>query len=215
MDKKRPIGQLVVPDGAIDEFQGFLKIGLIERYPSIAGNTIVHMGNPRSRLNIRMGYDNNVEIGASSAFNASLTMWAESRFTIGDHTRCNALQSECRFSTVQVGNHCLLSDGIWIQASDMHAIWDIESGRLVNSQGFGVEIQDYVWLGRNSSIVRPIKVGTGSIIGFGSVVTKDIPSLSVAAGNPAKVIRRGCTWTGLFNEDDFLARIAEIDSAKK
>jgi len=50
-------------------------------------------------------------------------------------------------------------------------------------------IEDYVLLGANSSVIGAVKVGTGSAIGIGAVVTKDIEPYSIAAGVPAKVIR--------------------------
>ena len=46
-----------------------------------------------------------------------------------------------------------------------------------------------VWIGQNSFVKAGLKVGIGSVIGAGSVVTKDIPPYSIAAGNPCKVIR--------------------------
>ncbi len=50
-------------------------------------------------------------------------------------------------------------------------------------------IEDDVWIGNNVLIKSGIKVGIGSVIGAGSIVTKDIPPYSIAAGNPAKIIR--------------------------
>lgn len=47
-----------------------------------------------------------------------------------------------------------------------------------------------VWIGSNSIILPGIKIGDGAIIGAGSVVTKDVPSMMVAVGNPAKVIKK-------------------------
>lgn len=52
-----------------------------------------------------------------------------------------------------------------------------------------VIIEDNVWIGELVSILPGVKIGFGSVIGAGSVVTKDIPSRSVAVGNPAKVIK--------------------------
>lgn len=52
-----------------------------------------------------------------------------------------------------------------------------------------VEIQDFVWVGANVTILPGVTVGEGSIIGAGSVVTKDVPNYSVVGGNPAKVIK--------------------------
>lgn len=50
-------------------------------------------------------------------------------------------------------------------------------------------IEEDVWIGSNSVILSGIKIGRGSVIGAGSIVTKDIPRYSIVVGNPAKVIK--------------------------
>lgn len=52
-----------------------------------------------------------------------------------------------------------------------------------------VKICDKAWIGFNAIILKGITIGEGAIIGAGSVVTKDIPPWTIAAGNPARVIR--------------------------
>jgi acetyltransferase-like isoleucine patch superfamily enzyme len=52
-----------------------------------------------------------------------------------------------------------------------------------------IVIHDYVWVGGNSTILQGVVIGEGAVIGAGSVVTKDIPSYTIAAGNPARVLR--------------------------
>lgn len=51
-------------------------------------------------------------------------------------------------------------------------------------------IEDEVWIGANSVVTAGVTIGKHSIIGAGSVVTKDIPSFCIAVGNPAKVIKK-------------------------
>ena len=46
-----------------------------------------------------------------------------------------------------------------------------------------------VWIGRSVIIISGVKIGDGSVIGAGSIVTKDIPPYAIVAGNPARVIR--------------------------
>lgn len=51
-------------------------------------------------------------------------------------------------------------------------------------------IGNNVWIGRNAIIMPGVRIGDGSIIGAGAVVTKDVPENSVAVGVPAKVLRK-------------------------
>ena len=56
-------------------------------------------------------------------------------------------------------------------------------------KGAGIEIGDDCWLGGGVIVCPGVKIGCRCVIGAGSVVTHDIPDNSVAAGNPARVIR--------------------------
>lgn len=52
-----------------------------------------------------------------------------------------------------------------------------------------VVIENDVWLGANVIVLPGVRIGEGAVIGAGSVVTRNIPRMTVAAGNPARVIR--------------------------
>ncbi|MDO8773944.1 MAG: DapH/DapD/GlmU-related protein [Burkholderiaceae bacterium] len=52
-----------------------------------------------------------------------------------------------------------------------------------------IHIGDKVWIGEGAMILPGVSIGEGAIIGAGAIVTKDIPAYSIAAGNPAKVIK--------------------------
>jgi acetyltransferase-like isoleucine patch superfamily enzyme len=52
-----------------------------------------------------------------------------------------------------------------------------------------VVIEDDVWIGFNAIILKGVRIGRGSIVGAGAVVTRTMPAFSLIAGNPAKVIR--------------------------
>lgn len=54
-----------------------------------------------------------------------------------------------------------------------------------------------MWLGENVSILKGVSIGNNVILGYGSIVTKSIPSNSVAVGSPAKVI---CTFDDYFKK---------------
>ncbi len=56
--------------------------------------------------------------------------------------------------------------------------------------GISITIGDNVWVGGNSVILPGVHIGSNTVIGAGSVVTKDIPDGVIAAGNPCRVIRK-------------------------
>ena len=56
--------------------------------------------------------------------------------------------------------------------------------------GRKIIIEDKVWIGIGATILPGVRLGYGCIVGAGSVVTKDVPPLTVVAGNPARIIKR-------------------------
>ena len=46
-----------------------------------------------------------------------------------------------------------------------------------------------VWIGANVTVLKGVRIGDGAVVGAGSVVTKDIPELGIAVGNPARVVK--------------------------
>lgn len=68
-----------------------------------------------------------------------------------------------------------------------------QSGLSVMQQGTtsnSIKIGSGVWIGTHSVILPGVKIGDGAVIGAGSIVTHDIPSRSIAVGNPAKIVKR-------------------------
>jgi acetyltransferase-like isoleucine patch superfamily enzyme len=57
-------------------------------------------------------------------------------------------------------------------------------------KGRGIKIEKSVWIGANAVILDGVTIGTGSVIGAGAVVTRDIPPHSIAVGVPARVIKK-------------------------
>ncbi len=64
-----------------------------------------------------------------------------------------------------------------------------DSRNSMYEYGIQVSIGDNCWLGGNTIVCPGVKIGNNVVIGAGSVVTKDIPDWSIAAGNPCRVIR--------------------------
>lgn len=87
---------------------------------------------------------------------------------------------------ITVGDHTLIGWGCMILDSDMHRM-DNEAGPVTTAP---VEIGSHVWMPSNISVLKGVRIGDHCVIGAGSMVTRDIPKNSFAAGCPARVIRK-------------------------
>jgi acetyltransferase-like isoleucine patch superfamily enzyme len=105
--------------------------------------------------------------------------------SIGDHVFINSGVTIDAWHDVRIGNHVLLAPSVYIVDCDQH---EVEPGSALRKEQ--VIVGDNVWLGRNAAVMPGVSIGSGSVIGANSVVTKDIPPNSFAAGVPARVIRK-------------------------
>jgi carbonic anhydrase/acetyltransferase-like protein (isoleucine patch superfamily) len=96
---------------------------------------------------------------------------------------------------VLVGDDCLFSSGIQIRNYDMHTIFDIASGTIINRPPCDVVIEQHVWVGSEVLLLSLERIGFGSIIGAGSIVKNEVDPMCICAGVPAKVIRTGVSWS--------------------
>lgn len=56
--------------------------------------------------------------------------------------------------------------------------------------GRPIVIEDKVWIGINATILPGVRIGYGAIVGAGSVVTRNVPAMTIVAGNPARIIKK-------------------------
>jgi acetyltransferase-like isoleucine patch superfamily enzyme len=119
--------------------------------------------------------------------------------SIGDRTFISGSLIVCA-EKIEIGNDVLISWGCTIVDHNSHAIdWASRKNDVVAwAQGKKdwsgvkikpVKINDRVWIGFNSIILKGVTIGEGAIVGAGSVVTKDVPPFTIVAGNPAQIIR--------------------------
>ena len=91
-------------------------------------------------------------------------------------------------SGVLIAGNVLIEDHYHGDVSSSEA--DIEPNkRILKSRG-EISIGENVWIGENVVIMPGVSIGRGCVIGANSTVTKSIPDYAVAAGSPAKIIRR-------------------------
>lgn len=138
-----------------------------------------------------LSHGDNLHIGARTR------IWAPKQVTIGNNVYIGKdvhIEANC-----EIGDYCLIANRVAIVGRHDHdfsaigfpvrfAPW-VGSDRFPNPHaGEKAVIESDVWLGYGAIVLTGVTIGRGSIVAAGSVVTKDIPPYSIAAGVPAKVI---------------------------
>ena len=148
-----------------------------EKYISIGDNTSI--GN-YGRLTAYGYYDKTKQY-----FSPLLTIG--NNCNIGEHSHVTVINNITIGNNVLTGPRVLITDNAHGD-SETSILDKAPTARPLISKG-GVIIEDNVWIGEGAMIMPGVRVGKGSIIAANSVVTKDIPAYSVAAGTPAKIIK--------------------------
>lgn len=109
---------------------------------------------------------------------------------------------------IKIGNRVLIGPGTGLFTA-IHPT-DPEIRATGIEKGVDITIEDDVWIGGNATILPGVTIGKGSIIGAGSVVTKDIPKMTIAVGNPAKVIREITKEDKIYWQGEYDRYIEEV-----
>lgn len=120
---------------------------------------------------------------------------------IGDHTY---VQKNAMIAATNIGKYCSIAGNVAIglpqheiSLVSSHPVFYLQNTPLARKYckaDYGrvtqkVEIDNDVWVGYGAMIMSGIKIGTGAIIGAGSIVTKDVPPYAIVAGTPARLLR--------------------------
>ena len=109
--------------------------------------------------------------------------------TIGENSH---VQRGCQFSAY-VGAICI---GDNVQIAPFCGLYPydhaIDASLPIHEQGFttrgGITVGDAAWLGFGVVVLDGVRIGCGAVVGAGSVVTRDVPDMAIAVGNPARVV---------------------------
>lgn len=158
---------------------------IVGDYVQIRNSNIRLKGN-----NIKVVIRNNIELTGvvcslfenCELFIGEFTTMGNGELTIAE--KCN----------VSIGRDCMFAHGYEIRTSDMHPIYDLQSGQRIN-YGKSVVIGDHVWFGRNVFVQKGVEIAQNIVVGANSVVAKSLLNEnSIAVGQPAKVIKTGIVW---------------------
>lgn len=103
--------------------------------------------------------------------------------SIGDRTEIHC------GNEITIGSGCMISWDVVIMDRDYHKLDSEEE--LTRP----VHIGERVWIGCRATILKGVSIGDGAVVAAGSVVTKDVPNGCLVAGNPARIVKEGVSWT--------------------
>ena len=165
-----------------------IKEGLI-----VKGMPLVHIANGGGIFigrNVTLNSDNR---GYHANMYAPVKLFADrpgARIVIGDNTR---IHGSCihAWREISIGNNVLIAANCQIFDANGHLLSLENAAARISTTDDPrpVLIEDNVWLGISVVVLPGVHIGEGSVVGAGSVVTHDVPSRVVVAGNPAKVVR--------------------------
>ncbi len=147
------------------------------------------------------GCSHQISIGSNCRFTRGGTIWIEDdkcSLTVGANTfilKAHISLTESN-SSIEIGQDCMLSSDIEIRTVDPHSIIDLSTGKRINYAS-NIKIEDHVWIGAHAKILKGVTIARDSIVGTGSIVTKNVLSVlsnTVVAGIPAQTIKTNVTW---------------------
>lgn len=159
--------------------------------------------SPTARVNylgIRNNKNNILKVGDGTTIDGSIVFEKEdAAVTIGKNTYIGSSNIICA-DKISIGNNILIAWGCTIIDHNSHSLSAGDRAKDISVMNKGkkdwsnvskkpVKIEDNVWIGFNSIILKGVTVGKGAIVGAGSVVPKNVKPYTVVAGNPAKFIK--------------------------
>lgn len=158
---------------------------------------------PRARVHNWRGNPADVRVGDGSNICGELLVFPSGgKISMGRGCFLGENSRIWSMERVTIGDHVLISHNATIMDTDSHEFDAAEravSGYAMLNQGLPVEqgniltapvaIGDNVWIGIGAIVLKGITIGPRAIVAAGSVVTRDVPSDVIVAGNPARVVR--------------------------
>lgn len=133
-----------------------------------------------------------LKLGPGSTIAPNVSLANAERITIGADTKVGErafLWAGASTGRITIGDHCRLGPEVFVTASDYGLMPDKEIAHQERNER-DVVIGDDVWLGTRVFVGAGVEIGGGCVVSAGSVVTRSLAPGSIAAGSPARVVRR-------------------------
>ncbi len=161
------------------------------------------------RLELFMASKAQIKFGQKSRVLGNIDMSEGTVLHAGDvfTTERNCYISLPGDTSILIGNDCMFSGDVVLFSNDAHSIFDLQTNENINSTpeenaSRKIVIGNHVWIGYRAVILYKTIIGNGSIIGANSLVKGEIAENCIAAGNPARIIRKNIAWSREYGAND-------------
>ena len=156
----------------------------------------------------------NIIINDRARIYGSLQICQDGRINLGKFVHFGPHSKICSVNSVTIGAYTGIGPNVSIIDSNYHPVnphdrkimRQTPSGsyerQWIHSDNKPIIIGENVWIGENARICKGVTIGNNAVIAACSVVTKDVPANSIAAGNPAKIVKTDIdkTTNSIFDE---------------
>ena len=169
----------------------FKKVAFIDKKLKIIDKVII---NNKKKSQIKISKNVTIVNAKIFAFNLGKIIIGKYSY-IGKDTQIDSCVK------VEIGNYCMISNNVLIQDHNSHPVNKLDRRKqliklqdrptnVYEAETKKIIIGDDVWIGTDSTILKGVTIGNGSIIAARAVVTKNVPPNSIAAGNPAIIVKK-------------------------
>lgn len=183
---KRPDAWLARSLRAMGSAAQVLNARLRLRGVTTLGHRVRLRGRPAITNDGRMTIADRVRL-VSTVATLELVSLPGGHLEIGESTFVNYGTSIVASSEVRIGANCLIGTHVMVMDCDFHRVED----KAWDTTGTPIVIEDRVWLGNRSIVLKGVRIGHDAVVGAGSIVTSDVAPRTLVAGVPAKPVR---TW---------------------
>lgn len=128
---------------------------------------------------------------------------SNSNIFIGENTTFEGVKvnSQENNNKIVIGSDCMFSYNVEIRNTDSHPVFD-KKNKILN-KGKKVIVEDMVWIGEGTTVLKGVSIAAGCIIGAKSLVTKNIEKkCSISVGIPSKIIKEDIKWKRNFIDEN-------------
>ena len=145
-----------------------------------------------------------IVIGEHCTLGCAFQLFGDGKVVVGKNTYIGSQTLLQAKESIVIGDAVMIANSVLIVDNNNHPVEPEMRLKMSACEDFmhdelwtwkyaeskPIVIEDNVWIGRDSRIMKGVRIGKGSVVALGSIVTKDVPPYSVVAGNPARVVKQ-------------------------